>query len=137
MSEATQLDLANTDDENHKMLARFALKKTQDTTKILTKSNLPKTIHLSSAIVEVCPKSAFQNNLEDLKNNIFEIKKYGLHWGAWSISSDEKKLLLSFAADDNRSYGVGTIIEEIQERLKDKVEFVMVKSFKEDIVLHV
>lgn len=126
------LDLTKTDEQNHKLLAKFALKKVRSNSGN-TATN-PKSVRVSSVIVEIETKPDSMT-LDKLQDEIFKITKYGLYWGAGSVTP-ENKLLVSFAAEENRSYGVGSVIEEIQDGFPDQVKLAYVKSYKDDITIH-
>jgi len=123
------LELSEHDDECHSRLAKFALRLNN---KDRRKPSVP--IMVCNLILDVMPTNDSEVGLEKLEEGIRKIKKYGLHWGLFKHIVDEKGrniLRLSFIAEETRSYGVGTVIECIQDCAD--VKAVSVRSFKEEV----
>jgi len=120
------LDLNKFDDENHKRLAKYAIKKSS------IEFSGPTIV--SSLILDVEPLDK-SIDLDKLDKDIRAIKKFGLHWGGSTVVGSKEsvqKLKISFIAEEKRSYGVGTVVEAIQD-LSDGVRQVYVVSFREEV----
>lgn len=125
-----EIDLLHVDDETHKQLAKIAVVKSNP------EGSVP--VIVTSLVLQIDPKDD-SIELETVKAEITKIKKFGLYWGVSNevkIPSGQKKLMLSFAADIRRSYGVGTIVEAILD-LENYVSQAFVHGYKDEIVVRI